>query len=62
MVEEGPLLKCGAVAHGTMVTREDMKGIKSAMSIAAVRDDPLFPEDVLKLGGSGWAVVRWSMR
>lgn len=50
MVEEGPLLKCGAVAHGAMVTREDMKGIKSAMSIVAVRDDPLFPEDVLESG------------
>ena len=27
-----------------------MKGIKSAMSIVAVRDDPLFPEDVLESG------------
>ena len=27
-VKKGPLIKAGAVAHATLVTREDLKGIK----------------------------------
>ena len=49
-VEEGtvkkePLLKAGAVAHGTMVVKEDLEAVKSPVYIAAVKDDPMFPED-----------------
>lgn len=40
-----PILKAGAVAHGTMVTQEDLAGVKAPVYIAAVKDDPLFPED-----------------
>jgi len=40
-----PVLRAGAIAHGTMVTREDMEAVKAPVYIAAVKDDPLFPED-----------------
>ncbi|KAH8727878.1 Alpha/Beta hydrolase protein [Phaeosphaeriaceae sp. PMI808] len=44
-VKKEPILKAGAVAHGTMVTREDLEGVKAPVYIAAVKDDPLFSED-----------------
>jgi dienelactone hydrolase len=44
-VKKEPILKAGAIAHGTMVTREDLEGVKAPMYIAAVKDDPLFSED-----------------
>jgi dienelactone hydrolase len=40
-----PAIRAGAVAHGTMVTKEDLEGIKAPVYIAAVKDDPLFSED-----------------
>ncbi|RMZ74950.1 hypothetical protein DV737_g5574, partial [Chaetothyriales sp. CBS 132003] len=45
-----PPLKAGAVAHGTLVTREDVKGIKAPVSVVAVENDPLFPEEILDIG------------
>jgi dienelactone hydrolase len=50
-VKKEPVLKVGAVAHGTMVTREDLEGVKSPMYIAAVKDDPLFSEDEVLIPG-----------
>lgn len=50
MVKQGPRIKCGAVAHGTMVTKEDLAGVEVPLSIVAVKDDPLFPDDVLQAG------------
>ncbi|KAH7081604.1 Alpha/Beta hydrolase protein [Paraphoma chrysanthemicola] len=44
-VTKAPILKAGAIAHGTMVTREDLEGVKAPVYIAAVENDPLFPED-----------------
>jgi dienelactone hydrolase len=44
-VKKEPVLKAGAVAHGTMVYKEDLEGVKSPMYIAAVENDPLFSED-----------------
>ncbi|KAL5120766.1 hypothetical protein ACEQ8H_001247 [Pleosporales sp. CAS-2024a] len=44
-IKKEPVLKAGAVAHGTMVTLEDLEGVKAPMYIAAVKDDPLFPEE-----------------
>lgn len=44
-VKKAPVLKAGAVAHGTMVTKEDLEAVKVPMYIAAVKDDPLFPEE-----------------
>lgn len=45
VVAKKPVIKAGAVAHGTMVTKEDLEAVKSPMYIAAAKDDPLFPED-----------------
>jgi dienelactone hydrolase len=50
MVKKGPLIKAGAIAHATLVTREDVRGIKVPMSIVAVENDPLFPEEILDVG------------
>ncbi|RYG44664.1 MAG: hypothetical protein EOO01_19085 [Chitinophagaceae bacterium] len=44
-VKKEPMLKAGAVAHGTMVTKEDLEGVRAPVYIAAVKDDPLFSED-----------------
>jgi dienelactone hydrolase len=40
-----PLIKAGAIAHGTMVTKEDLENVKAPMYIAAVENDPLLSED-----------------
>ena len=50
MVRQGPQIKCGAIAHGTQVTIDDVSGVSVPMYIAAVEDDPLFPESVLSSG------------
>ncbi|KAF2711643.1 alpha/beta-hydrolase [Pleomassaria siparia CBS 279.74] len=42
-----PLLKAGAIAHGTMVLKEELEGIKAPVYIVAVKDDPLLPEEEL---------------
>lgn len=50
-MKKEPLLKAGAIAHGTMVTKEDLEAVKSPVYIAAVENDPLFPdEEVLTPG------------
>jgi dienelactone hydrolase len=45
VVKKEVVLKAGAIAHGTMVTKEDLEGVKSPVYIAAVKDDPMFSED-----------------
>lgn len=50
VVKSGPLIKAGAFAHGTMVTKEDVEGIKSPISMACVENDQLFPDDVRTAG------------
>ncbi|KAF2661657.1 alpha/beta-hydrolase [Lophiostoma macrostomum CBS 122681] len=44
-VKKEPAIRAGAVAHGTMVTKEELEAIQAPVYIAAVKDDPLFPED-----------------
>ena len=36
MVSKGPLIKAGAIAHGTLVTRQDMRGIKAPVTMVCV--------------------------
>ena len=48
--EEGPLIKCGALAHGTMITREDIEGIRAPVSMVCVEQDPLFSDEVRVAG------------
>lgn len=50
VVSHGPFIKTGAVAHGTLVTKEDFEGLKAPLTFACVEDDQLFPEDVRKAG------------
>jgi dienelactone hydrolase len=44
-VKKEPVLRAGAVAHGTMVAKEDLEGVKAPVYIAAVENDPLFSEE-----------------
>lgn len=44
-VKREPLIRAGAVAHGTMIAPEDFETVRSPVYIAAVKDDPLFPEE-----------------
>lgn len=48
-----PMLKCGAIAHGTMVTQEDIAGVSKPVSMACVKDDALFPDEVRENGVKG---------
>lgn len=48
--DHGPFIKAGALAHATLVAREDFEGIKSPLSLVCVDDDPLFPDDVRSFG------------
>lgn len=50
IVKTGPLIKAGALAHGTMITKEDIEGIKSPISMACVENDQLFPDNVRAAG------------
>ncbi|KAF3923357.1 hypothetical protein ABW21_db0204418 [Orbilia brochopaga] len=43
-------IAAGAVAHGTAITAEDIKGIERPVSFVCVEDDPLFADEVRELG------------
>lgn len=46
----GPFIKVGALAHATLVAREDFEGIKAPVCLVCVENDPMFPDDVRKHG------------
>jgi dienelactone hydrolase len=46
----GPYIKAGALAHATLVSREDFVGLKAPVSLVCVETDPLFPDDVRTAG------------
>ncbi|EMC96020.1 hypothetical protein BAUCODRAFT_34785 [Baudoinia panamericana UAMH 10762] len=46
MVKQGPRIKCGAIAHGTLIGKEDLEGVSVPMCVVAVKDDPLFLDHV----------------
>ena len=50
MAKAEPLIKVGALAHGTMINTEDLEAIKSPISMACVENDQLFPDDVRTAG------------
>ena len=50
MTKSGPLIKAGALAHGTQITKEDLEAIKSPISMVCVEKDQLFPDDVRTAG------------
>ena len=49
-VKEPPLIKVGALAHGTLISNEDFENIRSPISLACVENDPLFPDDIRTAG------------
>lgn len=49
MVREGPMIKCGAIAHG-ILSKADLDGVKVPTSVVAVEGDPLFPDEVRDAG------------
>ncbi|KAJ4375193.1 hypothetical protein N0V83_002277 [Neocucurbitaria cava] len=50
-INKEPVLKAGAVAHPTMLTKEDLVAVKSPVYFAAVENDPMLSEeDVLTPG------------
>lgn len=50
MVSKGPLIKSGAIAHGTQVTRRDVCAVKAPLLMVCVENDQLFPEEILEQG------------
>jgi len=48
--KQGPLIKAGALAHATLVSPEDFRGLKSPVSLACVENDPMFPDEVRTAG------------
>ncbi|KAK0945181.1 hypothetical protein LTR48_001207 [Friedmanniomyces endolithicus] len=50
MARQGPQAKCGAIAHGTQITVEELAGVSVPMCVVAVKDDPLFPDHVREQG------------
>ena len=52
-VKQGPQIKCGAIAHGTQISQEEMEGMRVPVCIVAVEDDSLFPDEVREAGKKG---------
>ncbi|KAI9794149.1 MAG: hypothetical protein M1835_006739 [Candelina submexicana] len=45
-----PIIKAGALAHGTLVTKQDIEALKAPVTMACVENDQLFPDDVREEG------------
>ncbi|KAF7187149.1 Hydrolase tropI [Pseudocercospora fuligena] len=50
MVKRGPQIKCGAIAHGTQITAADLEGCQVPLSVVAVQEDSLFPDEIREAG------------
>ena len=50
VVKKGPYIKAGAIAHATLVGKEDFAGTKVPLSFVCVENDQLFPDDVKNYG------------
>jgi len=50
LVKDGPLIKTGVIAHGTQIDKEQMSGNRVPLSIVAVENDPLFPDEEREAG------------
>ncbi|RKU49639.1 hypothetical protein DL546_009679 [Coniochaeta pulveracea] len=46
----GPYIKVGALAHPTMVTKEDFVGLKVPVSLVCVENDPMLSDEVREAG------------
>ncbi|KAK5115479.1 hypothetical protein LTR62_001138 [Meristemomyces frigidus] len=50
MMKQGTQIKAGAIAHGTLIAKEDLAGVRVPMCVVAVEDDPMFPDNVREEG------------
>jgi len=50
VVKKGPYIKTGAIAHATLVSKEDFEGTKSPLAFICVENDQLFAEEVREHG------------
>jgi dienelactone hydrolase len=50
LVQNGPHIKAGAIAHGALVIKEDFEGLKTPMLLVCVEDDQLFSQETLLAG------------
>ncbi|RYP57272.1 hypothetical protein DL769_009585 [Monosporascus sp. CRB-8-3] len=48
--KKGPYIKAGALAHATLVSPDDFRGLKVPVSLVCVENDPLFPDEVRTAG------------
>lgn len=46
----GPHIKAGALAHATLVSRDDFAGLQAPVSLVCVENDPVFPDEVRTFG------------
>ncbi|KAK4131135.1 alpha/beta-hydrolase [Trichocladium antarcticum] len=46
----GPYIKTGALAHATLVSKEDFVGLAAPVSVVCVENDPMFPDEVREAG------------
>ena len=47
---KGPYIKAGAIAHATLVSKDDFEGTKSPLVFVCVENDQLFEEEVKEYG------------
>ncbi|CAK7234262.1 hypothetical protein SCUCBS95973_008876 [Sporothrix curviconia] len=50
MLETGPVIKAGVLAHATLVSRDDFQGLQAPISMVCVENDPMFPDEVRTAG------------
>ncbi|OJD37133.1 dienelactone hydrolase family protein [Diplodia corticola] len=50
VVEKGPEIKVGAIAHPTAMTKEELAAITVPVSLALVDNDPVFPDELATAG------------
>jgi len=50
VVKNEPLIKAGACAHGTQVSKSDIEGVKVPISLVCCENDQLFPDEVREHG------------
>jgi len=50
VVKKGPYIKAGAIAHATLVGKEDFEGTKSPLAFICVENDQLFDEEFREYG------------
>ncbi|KAI1418655.1 alpha/beta-hydrolase [Hypoxylon sp. FL1857] len=48
--KKGPYIKAGALAHATLVSPDDFRGLKVPVTLVCVESDPMFPDEVREAG------------